>query len=1546
MKNPTGTKQELIKEISVLNQKIKELEHSESERKQAEAALQESEEKYRLLFENSPVGIFVYNTQLRFVNCNDRYLTMLRTTRDRIIGLDITTLKDPIAIPVFQLPLEGKCGSYEGSYHTTTSAIDIWISVYTAPLFDGEGRIVGGIGIQEDITDRKQAEQALRESEAKFRTIFESANDAIFLMDQDIIIDCNPKTLEMFGSTREQIIGQPPYRLSPEIQTDGRKSLEKAQEKIKAALRGQPQFFEWKHSRYDGTLFDAEVSLNIFSTGGKYYLQAIVRDITARKQAEEALRISQEQLRDAHRLAHIGVWDWIADIDTVTWTEELYHIAGIDPILPAPTYAEHSNIYTPESWYRLKVAVERSLETGEHYQLELELIRPDGTIRWVDAFGGVTYDNHGRVTGLHGTVQDITERKRAEEALRGSEKQYRTLFEAIADTVFLIDQETGSILDVNPTATRMYGFSRDEFLQMTTTDVSAEPEKTARATSEPVPFIPLRYHQHKDGSVFPVELAASSFELRGRNTIIATARDITARMQADEKLRESEQRLRHLADNLPNAVVYQLIAEPDGGRRFTYISRAVERLNESTEEEVLADAGVLYKQVLPEYRAVVTEREEEALKNLTTMRVEVQSRLPSGRLRWFEYVSTPYHQADGLLLWDGIELDITDRKLAEKIQSDLIEKNPMSIQIMDKEGFTLQVNPAHTLLFGPAPPPDFSIFAELQNKGFDEFILLAKKGEVVNFPDIYFNVHDIYSELPDKPVWIRAVLFPLEDIDGNPERFVFMHEDITERKQAEEALRESEEKYRTLVENASDIVFRTNENGNFTFVNPAVSRITGYTAEELIGKRYTIVMRPDMCDASIKFYGRQFVKRLQNTYAEYPIITKEGHEIWFGQNTQLIVKDGHVSGFQVVARDITERKQAENALRESEDNLKSIFLAAPIGIGIVSNRIIKRVNDRLCKMLGYSREELIDQSARIFYATDEDFEFVGREKYAQISQWGTGTVETRWIRKDGVMMNVLLSSTPLDMSDLAAGVTFTALDVTERKQIEGALKQSEERYRGLFEHAIEGIYQSTPEGRFINVNPAMANMCGYESPEEMIAAITDIPTQYYAAPRDRETYKSLLDANGRIDNIEYRIRRKDGNVIWVSGSARVVRNDLGDILYYEGRTQDITERKRAEEERGRLEAQLHQAQKLESIGTLAGGIAHDFNNLLMGIQGYASLSLMNLDPSHPNYERLKRIEEQVQSGADLTKQLLGFASGGRYAVKPTDMNDIIEKTSSMFGRTKKEISIHRKYGKDLRPVEVDQGQMDQVFMNLYVNAWQAMPGGGDIYLETENVLLDDEQAFPYTVKPGKYVKITVTDTGIGMDEKTRERIFDPFFTTKEMGRGTGLGLATVYGIIKGHKGMIHVDSEPGHGTTFTIYLPASEKAIDKEKIAATEILTGTETVLLVDDEQMVLEVTRELLESLGYKVYAAASGQEAIAVYMEKRNDIDLVILDMIMPGISGGETFDRLREINSNAKVLLSSGYSINGEAQTIMDRGCNGFLQKPFHLEKLARKAREILD
>ncbi len=392
--------------------------------------------------------------------------------------------------------------------------------------------------------------------------------------------------------------------------------------------------------------------------------------------------------------------------------------------------------------------------------------------------------------------------------------------------------------------------------------------------------------------------------------------------------------------------------------------------------------------------------------------------------------------------------------------------------------------------------------------------------------------------------------------------------------------------------------------------------------------------------------------------------------------------------------------------------------------------------------------------------------------------------------------------------------------------------------------------------------------------------------------------------------------------------------------------QEIEERKRAEKERADLESMLIQAQKMEAIGTLGGGIAHDFNNLLMGIHGHASLMLDDMEASHPLYDNLISIEQYVQTGAELTSQLLAFAMRGKYEVKTTDLNELIAKNVQMFARTNKGIRISSQYQDNIWPVDVDQGQIEQVLLNLFVNAVQAMSNSGNLYIRTENVVLDADYVHKYNIEPGNYIRTSIQDTGVGMDESTIARIFDPFFTTKEMGRGTGLGLASTYGILKNHGGFITVVSKVKEGSTFDFYLPASSKEVVKERKYEKEILKGSETILLIDDENMIVNITSRMLKKLGYKFLIAQSGQEALEIFAAEKNHIDLVILDMIMPGMGGKDTYEALKKINPDVKILLSSGYSIRGEAMEIINRGCNGYIQKPFSYKQLSQRLREILD
>jgi PAS domain S-box-containing protein len=778
--------------------------------------------------------------------------------------------------------------------------------------------------------------------------------------------------------------------------------------------------------------------------------------------------------------------------------------------------------------------------------------------------------------------------------------------------------------------------------------------------------------------------------------------------------------------------------------------------------------------------------------------------------------------------------------------------------------------------------------------------------------------------------------FPMRDDAGRIIGFRGVARDVTDRQERIHEL----EGYKSFVDNVEDACFEVDLSGHPIFLNDVTCRLLEGSPEELRQGNLMQHLSPSTANRIRNIY-RQILKTGETArFVEYDVVMKNG-DTKYVQATVSLIRDteGRPSGFRGVARDMTEQIKAEKELERYKNFVDSVD--DPCVENDLNGRLIF-FNDALRRNLGYSRAELMQIQWR---------NLVKPESVETVSQIYRSAYETgepvrasyEIIRKDGQLRAIEIVIHVIK-NDEGKPVGFRTInrDITESRKQEGAL----ERYKTFFDHIEDGLFEIDLQGRFTLFNEATCRTLEY-TPEELRA----LPLRArYADKQDADNiikiYGDVYRTGVPIKAQEQKITAKSGKQLFFDISISLICDAAGNPTGFRCVSRDITERRRLEQEQTQLKERLVQMEKLESIGTLAGGIAHDFNNLLMGIQGYASLIMMDTKPHHRHYKMLKSIEEQVKSGADLTRQLLGYAQGGRYVIAATDMNDLMGKTVSLFARTKKEIRIHERYTPDLWTVQADQGQIEQVLFNLFVNAWQAMPGGGSLYLETSNVVLDDDYVKAFDCPPGPYIKMSVTDTGMGMDEKTRQRIFEPFFTTKEMSRGVGLGLASAYGIIRGHKGIINVYSELGRGTTFNIYLPAAEARSIRTSPPAPSSPISRGTIFIVDDEKTNRDVTAALLKRLGYEVMTAEGGREAVVMYANNQDRIDLIIMDMIMPDMGGGEAIDRIRELNPQARVILASGYSINGEAKDILERGgALEFIQKPFQIQELSEKIDRLI-
>jgi PAS domain S-box-containing protein len=744
---------------------------------------------------------------------------------------------------------------------------------------------------------------------------------------------------------------------------------------------------------------------------------------------------------------------------------------------------------------------------------------------------------------------------------------------------------------------------------------------------------------------------------------------------------------------------------------------------------------------------------------------------------------------------------------------------------------------------------------------------------------------------------------------------------------------------RALIRAFPDLLFRIDRDGKILEYKSGSRADLFHEDASPVGKHIQDVPSKNL---SRKF--RDAIQTVKDTNSMIRIeysLTMRGQELFYEARLLPLLENQ----IMVIIRNITEQKMAEQALKESEEKFRAIMTTANDAIILMDqDGNISYWNPAAERIFGYRSQEVTGRELHTLLAPQE-FHDSYRQGFALFRNSGRGpaiekTIEFIAIRKDGSRFPIEVSTAGLLVKGTWHAVGIIR-DITERKKTEQALKEGEEKYRTLLENINIGVYRATmdSEGTLIQANPAMARIFGYDSLEEFMNVRL---SQLYNDPEERTLFMQEIEEAGSLEDRELLLRKKDGTLIWTSVTVNMHQDHPGGMKYIDGVLEDITERKKIEEH-------LRQVQKMDAIGTLAGGIAHDFNNILTAIFGYANLLKENiLQDTH-----IRTFADQILTSAEkaslLTQSLLAFSRKQIISPRAVNLNHIVRNLEMLLRRViGEDITLNAELSGEELVVMADQGQMEQLLMNLAANARDAMPDGGILTIKTGRVFLDNEFAKTYGFGiPGSYAQLIVQDTGTGMHDHIRERIFEPFFTTKEVGKGTGLGLAIAYGIVKQHEGYINVYSEPGKGSVFKIYLPLRKIAREEAEVPGPQVYTtgGTETILLCEDDFDVRKITRDLLAGAGYTVIEAVDGKDALRVFNDHRDRIDLLVFDVIMPRMSGKEAYEEIRKIQPSVKVLFTSGYTGDIlQRRGIMEEGLH-FLSKPVSPDMLLKKVREIL-
>jgi PAS domain S-box-containing protein len=1251
---------------------------------------------------------------------------------------------------------------------------------------------------------------------------------------------------------------------------------------------------------------------------------------------ETALRESEERLQLALSAAQMGVWEWDLQTNDVFWSPECCRILGLGE--HGMSFEAFQTLVHRDDLDRVMTTAWKAIADKTDFRAEFRIVRPRGEIRWVSDLGKCKYDEDGTPLRLTGTVQDITDRHQLESSLRDRENRYRSLVESSADAIFV--NQGGRIVFVNPALIKMLrADSAEQILGKDLFDIlhpdfhvlARERIQTILENRQAVPFAEQRFRRF-DGTYVDVEVAGIPYEGAGEIAIHVTARDLTDRKKKEKALRKSEQRLRDLADFMPQIV---WIADPQGNL-VSINRRGTEYLG--GEVEGILGTGWLEK-VHPEDQSNTSSIWQYALQTGETQNAQFRIRRFDGEYRWHIARAVAIRNSSGAIQeWFGTSTDIHDQKVAEEAlraseqrYRDLVELAPDGIAIL-QEGRFVYVNRAGARGMG-AETSDSLIGHSLSEFLHPEDLASSKERQeaILNqnrsVPLRNFRLRRLDGDW----IVVESCGGPCE-FNGKP-AVQLLTRDITDRIRAEEALRTSEAKLRSIFETAPDIITAVDHQGTVLFINRPLAH---HTAEGVTGTNVFSYVPSEFCQQIRSAIDQVFQTGETDEYETLGPELLDGTRSWYLTRVGPLFQENQIVAVTMCATNITARKHAEERIIESEELYRRLVDVLPDAVYINCQNQVVFCNSAFIRLWGAADSSAIlgKSPFELYHPDSHD---LMRQRIQTMMNNGTGlpSIEQQLVRFDGRLVTVLVLATPI-LYQGKQSILVVVHDLSQQRR-------SEQLLRSVLNSVSDAIISTDEMGNIGSVNPATEQLFGYSTSEllgQNVKILMPIPWRNEHdsyLENYRKTGIGKIIGKGR----EVEAQRRDGFTFPVE--LLVSEFQLDNQRQFTGVVRDVTQRKK-------LEEQLRQSQKMDAIGQLAGGVAHDFNNMLTVISGYSEILLTMLEVDDPKRQFLLDIRDASERATTLTRQLLAFSRKQLLEPKVVNLNDIISNIEKLLRRLiGEDIVLTILLSPYLSRVKVDPNQIEQVVLNLAVNARDAMPQGGRLRIETRDTIITEEQSrlLPES-KPGRYTMLSVTDTGHGMSPDIKARIFEPFFTTKGPGKGTGLGLATVFGIVKQSDGHIEVESKPSGGSTFRVYLPSVDtigRTIESDATVGI-VQPGNETILLVEDEDAVRGIAKIALETHGYRVLEASDGPNALAIADSVQGHFDLVVTDVVMPQMSGRELIEILHTKYPNLKTLFISGYTDDAIVRHGIRDASTPFLQKPFSPLSLARKVREILD